>query len=223
MDFKMWLENEEMSLEEGWKDWALAGTLAAGSLMGGGPNANAAINTSFPGRAAPSVTQSMHSPSSINRFWRESGGVYTPARGNGVLVKHNTNVSRDSLTDNKVDFVPTSVTGKYTVVSVTGRGTTKEEAISDALQSAAGKIGMRVSSDTVVKNDEIEKDQITTGGEAAIGRFVVRDGKEASGLVTVEVRAEVQKHTGKSKGTENFRRLSDDGQFRTYKQTINRR
>lgn len=225
MEFSQWLKEQE-TLDEGWKDWAKAGALAGGMAAGmfAPNNADAQIRTSVPSRNTSSiqqVTPSQHSSSSISQYWTNNGGIYTPIKGNGVLIKHNLNINNDSIADQKIDFVPTNVLGQYSQISAKGSGITQEEAITAALEDAAKQVvGVNIKATTVVRNDELEKDQIIANGEAAIGKFTIQDIQQKNGIITVKIRVEVQKNTGKSQGIENFRRLGNDGQFRTYKQTI---
>jgi hypothetical protein len=168
------------------------------------------------------VIPSRHSANSIESHWKQQGDSFAPRRGNGVILKGNVNVSRDSLTDQTTDYAHVNTQESFKTTTAKGMGLNLQDAIKDALQQAARQVVVNIDSETLVKNDELIKDRITSGTEAIIGKFEIVDVQSKDGLTKVTVKAEVQKRTNqKASGAENFRTLNTDGKFQLKKTTLN--
>ena len=233
--FEEWLQEKDEYIynEIDWKNVgrsaALAGTLAAGGMMGNSASAGG-MRQITPSRSQSQtdtrmrqITPSAHNANTISNFWTARGSVYTPSKGNGVVVKSGTNVSKDTLTDHKIDLSATRINTPFKVTTASGMGLTEEEAIKDALLNASNYIaGLNVDSETLVKNDRLEKDRVTTTGQAVIGKFSIVDVKNDNQIVRVSIKAEVQKRIDDSPtGSEDHRRF-DNGKFRMFKTTLHR-
>ena len=212
---------------------AAKGALLAGALAGAGmgqASAQGLPTSTHASRAAAAaqdqgiktITPSRHNSNSVESHWKQQGNSFSPRRGNGVIVKGNVNVSRDSLTDQTTDYAHVNTQESFKTTTAEGMGLNLQGAIKDALHQAAGQVvGVNIDSETLVKNDELVKDRITTGTESIIGKFQIVDVKEKGGLTRVTIKAEVQKREGqKASGAENHRSL-EDGKFRLKKTTLN--
>jgi len=238
-------ENINLVLEAGMLDRlknsklgkAAKGALLAGALAGAGmgqASAQGIPTSTHASRAAAAaqdvqstgirqVIPSRHSANSIESHWKQQGDSFAPRRGNGVILKGNVNVSRDSLTDQTTDYAHVNTQESFKTTTAKGMGLNLQDAIKDALQQAARQgASVNIDSETLVKNDELIKDRITSGTEAIIGKFEIVDVQSKDGLTKVTVKAEVQERTNqKASGAENFRTLNTDGKFQLKKTTLN--
>lgn len=232
-------ENINLVLEAGMLDRlkdsklgkAAKGALLAGAIAGAGMGQASAqgIRQVIPSRHSAQstgirqVVPSRHSANSIESHWKQQGDSFAPRRGNGVILKGNVNVSRDSLTDQTTDYAHVNTQESFKTTTAKGMGLNLQDAIKDALQNAASQVvGTNIDSETLVKNDELIKDRITSGTEAIVGKFEIVDVQSKDGLTRVTVKAEVQKRTNqKASGAENFRTLNSDGKFQLKKTTLN--
>ena len=215
---------------------AAKGALLAGALAGAGmgqASAQGIPTSTHASRAAAAaqdvqstgirqVIPSRHSANSIESHWKQQGDSFAPRRGNGVILKGNVNVSKDSLTDQTTDYAHVNTQEPFKTTTAKGMGLNLQDAIKDALQNAARYVvGSKIDAKTVVKNDELIKDRITSGTEAIVGKFEIVVVQSKDGLTSVTVKVEVQKRTNqKASGAENYRSL-EDGKFRLKKTTIN--
>jgi hypothetical protein len=236
-------ENINLVLEAGMLDRlkdsklgkAAKGAMLAGAIAGAGMGQASAqgIRQVIPSRHSATqdvqstgirqVIPSRHSANSIESHWKQQGDSFAPRRGNGVILKGNVNVSRDSLTDQTTDYAHVNTQESFKTTTAKGMGLNLQDAIKDALQQAARQgASVNIDSETLVKNDELIKDRITSGTEAIIGKFEIVDVQSKDGLTKVTVKAEVQKRTNqKASGAENFRTLNTDGKFQLKKTTLN--
>ena len=180
---EMLLEDE--SLEEGFGTWA-KGALAAGLMATGGL-----------GRAANTDVQATDMRPEIGH---RTGIMYTMPDG--------TKKDKGFLTADEIDAYHARMGGRGersqrhmknfdtrsgTIVA-TGEGTTKEEAIKNAIRSAIERHnGSMVNASTEVVNDEITKDEISTGTRGNVEKYKVLGVQDiGDGLVS----ARVQVHLG---------------------------
>ena len=128
----------------------------------------------------------------------------------------------DDITDQSADYAHVNTQQPFKTTTAEGIGLNVQDAVKDALEQAGRfVVGGKVDSETLVKNDELVKDRITTGTESIIGKFQIVNVKEKDGLTRVTIKAEVQKREGqKASGAENHRSL-EDGKFRLKKTTLN--
>jgi len=241
--FEEWLvENHPEMIDEGMMNWlkekgrkvALPLALAAGIGGGGGmapSSADAGIRQVTPSRSSTSDIRQVRvsQASSLRSLFRQvQGGLWVPAKGNGVLVKNVTSVDDDELKGDVNDFTvydQDDISGAVPVERATGRGMSWEEAAKDALRLAAHQgIGAKVDATTVVKNDELEKDSVVVSGSAVIRSFRIlpesSQRPDQDGIWEVSVAASVSKPSGASSGSEGHYKVADDGGVRTYKHTI---
>jgi hypothetical protein len=234
------------------KNLGVGAAITAASLMPQTSKA-AAVTPNFGEKpAAVSVSvPSRKTESKIDNFWKKQDSVYSPIRGNGVLVKSNTwarnytkfsSIKQDNKSDDqfdkKIDFTAANASGPFQISKGQGTGLDFDEAIKDALDDAVTfKIGkyisakeqMFVKSKTSFEKGKETRDSsnefesaIKSNLEAIVGKFKVTKVETHSGSTYVEVTAEVQIRDGSNlKGTENFYRLDNQGKFRINKQTIN--
>jgi len=213
------------------KKFTLPMALAAGmSGFGGGmspQSADAAIRQSTPS-AQQSTTIRQVTPSKANSltnlFSPGLGGTLVPKQGNGILVKSVTSVNNDELQGDVNDFtVYNQDTSGAVNVKSKGSGLTWEEAVKDALRQAGGQaLGTHIDAQTVVKNDELEKDSVVASGAAVVHNFKITDYQQNGGIFEVSVDASVSKPSGKFSGAEGHYKVSDTGQVTKYKDVIGR-
>ncbi len=81
------------------------------------------------------------------------------------------------------------------VVLASGVGTTAENAVKNALANAVEKaVGLVVDAETVVKNDQIIREQIITYSDAYVSGYdEISRGKSPDGLTTIRIKATVQR------------------------------
>ena len=212
---------------------AAKGALLAGALAGAGmgqANAQGIRISTHASRAAAAaqdqgirtITPSRHNSNSVESHWKQQGNSFSPRRGNGVIVNNKTNISMDDITDQSADYAHVNTQQPFKTTTAEGIGLNVQDAVKDALNGVGrSAVGVHVDSETLVKNDELVKDRITTGTESIIGKFQIVNVKEKDGLTRVTIKAEVQKREGqKASGAENHRSL-EDGKFRLKKTTLN--
>lgn len=179
---EMLLEDE--SLEEGFGTWA-KGALAAGLMATGGL-----------GRAANTDVQAADMKPEIGH---RTGIMYTMPDGSKK--------DKGFMTADEIDAYHARTGGvgerskrhmanfdtREGVLTVSGQGTTKEEAIRNALRNAIEQHnGSMVDASTEVVNDELVKDEITTGTRGNIEKYKVLDVQDiGDGLVSAKVRVKL--------------------------------
>ena len=75
-------------------------------------------------------------------------------------------------------------------------GTTKEEALKDAFRAAVRQVvGEVVDGETIVKNEELVKDQVLTYSDGFIPEHKVTSEKHDNGLFRIGIQAKVQRRS----------------------------
>ena len=75
-------------------------------------------------------------------------------------------------------------------------GATKEEALKDALRAAVRQVvGEVVDGETIVKNEELVKDQILTYSDGFVPEHKVTSERHENGLLHVGIQATVQRRS----------------------------
>ena len=84
---------------------------------------------------------------------------------------------------------------KVIVVTVTGKGETKEEAKLAAFRAAVEKaVGVWVDAESLMENDELLKDRVNTISNADIKKYeTIKEGRMKSGLYACQIKAWVEK------------------------------
>ncbi|MGO8748771.1 MAG: hypothetical protein ACLQNE_22610 [Thermoguttaceae bacterium] len=86
--------------------------------------------------------------------------------------------------------------GDTQTVFAEGVGSTKEEALKDAFRAAVRQVvGEVVDGETLVKNEELVKDQVLTYSDGFIPEHMVTSEKQDNGLFRVGIRAKVQRRS----------------------------
>lgn len=101
-----------------------------------------------------------------------------------------------------------------TEVTAEGSGSTESEALKDAFRNAIqSAVGQVMDSETVVKNEEIIKDQILSYSDGFIRRHKVLSKSKKDGIVTVEIEAEVKRRSlvQKLESAKIIKRKADGG------------
>lgn len=230
------------------KKLGLGAAITAASLI---PQSSKAATSTADFQTKPAAVSvsvpSNKAKSEIDSFWKKQGSVYSPIRGNGILLKdyfYNLDKTKNDMpstkSDMKRDFVPVQVDKSFELTQTTGSGLTYDDAVQDALSEAVRyKIGSYIHSATkssekyqITKtSSEKEKgnyesefeDEVFSKVEGIVGKFEVVKVEQKGLNYSVKIKAEVQirEKSMARKGIENSYRLDDKGNFRTYKQTLN--
>ena len=204
------------------------GAALAAGLAGGLVSAKEPIKPHFnPNAYKQQMANYEQEQNSLAKFWKNDGnGSYTPIRGNSVLVKYNTNIENDELKDDVIDQTnyQSNLSAKVKDINSSGTGMNEEEAIRDALRSAGRQVnGVMVNTNTAVRNDVLEKDQVSATGGVIVRNFKVISTNQNRGLTTIQIKAAVEigqinqngNVGGRRAGAETFRKLSPEGKFDT--------
>jgi len=188
----------EQLIREGFYDkWVKPAVAATGIAAAGiGSIGSTGNNQAIAGdRLSVSTTRSQAERSSISAFWKKDfSGNYTPIRGNSILLKQGVNISNDAVAAHAIDQTFYNARNAATTNgSGVGHGLNQDEAIADALSNIGRQMnGIHVSSNTVVKNDELEKDDVKSRSSVIVRSFKIDQVKENKGLFTVNLTAVVQ-------------------------------
>ncbi len=88
------------------------------------------------------------------------------------------------------------VDGDIQTVFAEGAGTTREEAIKDAFRAAVRQVvGEVVDGETIVKNEELVKDQVLTYSDGFIPEHKITSEKHENGLFRIGIQAKVQRRS----------------------------
>jgi hypothetical protein len=86
--------------------------------------------------------------------------------------------------------------GETQTVFAEGVGTTKEEALKDAFRAAVRQVvGEVVDAETLIKNEQLVKDQVLTYSDGFIPEHTVTSEKHENGIFRVGIRAKVQRRS----------------------------
>ncbi len=150
--------------------------------------------------------------------WKDSSGyvfdafltksVSTPTSDKPVAIYDDSNeakqdIKADTSSGLEIKTDQTNLTEKSTnetdtpdqtkIIVVTGYGTDHDKALKNALQSAVEQqVGVLVDSETIIKNDELIKNEILTASNGFVQKYDEVSTSSKDGLTEVKIKAEVK-------------------------------